>query len=237
MLAAMPAILSSEAMEYKIAGVCFSYTPRSKALARKLKPFASTEPTQAQITLPEDFGGETESVALLRQLSLLMLTEFDGMLFHGVALGYQGKGYLFIAPSGIGKTTHAKLWEHHIPGARILNGDKPFVRCAGDDITLWGSPWQGKENYGENGALPLAGIFLLSRGEENRVETLQPHAALSKMLAATVVPKTADGAQKVLTLLEKILGRVPVCRLWCNMQPEAALVARRWTEEVTECCK
>lgn len=224
-------------MVYKIAGVSFSYTPRSKALARKLKPFASTEPPRTQITLPEDFRGETESVALLRQLSLLLPAEFDGMLFHGVALGYQGKGYLFIAPSGIGKTTHAKLWERYIPGARILNGDKPFVRCTGGEIIVWGSPWQGKEDYGENGALPLAGIFLLNRGEENRVETLQPHVALSKMLAATVVPKTVDGTQKVLTLLEKILGRVPVCRLWCNMQPEAALVARRWTEEVSECCK
>lgn len=224
-------------MVYKIAGVSFSYTPRSKALARKLKPFASDEPPQAQVTLPEKCSQDGESVDLLRQLSLLLLTEFDGMLFHGVALGYQGKGYLFIAPSGVGKTTHAKLWEQHIPGARILNGDKPFVRCTGGEITLWGSPWQGKENYGENAALPLAGIFLLSRGEENRVETLQPHGALSKMMAATVVPKTADGMQKVLTLLEKILGRVPVCRLWCNVQPEAALLARRWTEEVAECCK
>ncbi len=232
----MPTI-SNGNMVYEIAGVTFSYEPCSEKFARRLKPFMASEQTRAQFVIPKVSFEETEPVELLRQLSLQLLTHFDGMLFHGVALGYQGKGYLIVAPSGTGKTTHAKLWERYIPGAWILNGDKPFVRCTEERITLWGSPWQGKENYGKNAALPLAGIFLLGRAEENRIEKIQPHQALSKMMAATVVPPTADGTDKVLELLEKILGNVPTCKLWCKISPEAAYLAQKWTEEVSEWCK
>ena len=66
---------------------------------------------------------------------------------HGVALCYQQNGYLFLAPSGVGKTTHTNLWKEHLKDkVDIINGDKPILEFTQDKIILHASPWCGKEN-------------------------------------------------------------------------------------------
>lgn len=217
-------------MNYKIADVCLSYAPRSKRFAQKLQPFACTEaPVQVRFG-PVSTEKRKEEAQLLLQLSKLLLRQYDGMLLHAVAVCLHNKAYLLVAPSGVGKTTHARLWLEHIPGTYILNGDKPFLRCTGGEIRVYGSPWQGKEDLGINASAPLAGIFLLERAPGNRAETLLPYRALASLMNATVVPKNAEDTGKVLALMEKVLGNVPVCRLQCNMEPDAALTALAWAE-------
>ena len=50
-----------------------------------------------------------ETLAVYRQIAEA-LPAFDRMLVHGALLSFQGEGYLFAAPSGTGKSTHALLW-------------------------------------------------------------------------------------------------------------------------------
>ena len=57
------------------------------------------------------------------------LVEYDILLFHGSALCMDGQAYIFTAPSGTGKSTHARLWWEAF-GDRVwmINDDKPLIR-------------------------------------------------------------------------------------------------------------
>ena len=98
-----------------------------------------------------------ETLAVYRQIAEA-LPAFDRMLVHGALLSFQGEGYLFAAPSGTGKSTHALLWKRFLGDAvSIVNGDKPIVRLTGEgDVPVaYGTPWAGKEGWHENASVPL----------------------------------------------------------------------------------
>ena len=55
-------------------------------------------------------------------------------------------------------------------------------------ITVYGNPWNGKEEYGSNISAPLGGIFILKRSTENRTAVVPPFEALKSLLAQTMRP-------------------------------------------------
>ena len=64
---------------------------------------------------------------------------------HASVIRNGGKGYLFVAKSGTGKSTHSSLWLKHVPGSTLLNDDNPVVRVFPDgSAKVYGSPWSGK---------------------------------------------------------------------------------------------
>ncbi len=58
-------------------------------------------------------------------------------MLHASLISFDGKGYAFSAPSGYGKSTHARLWRGYF-GSRvlILNGDKPIIKYDGKDFFM-----------------------------------------------------------------------------------------------------
>jgi hypothetical protein len=65
---------------------------------------------------------------VMRMMFSLATAGKGTLLFHAVVVSCEGKGYLFIAPSRTGKSTHAQLWLDHIEGAELVNDDFPVVR-------------------------------------------------------------------------------------------------------------
>ena len=64
---------------------------------------------------------------------------------HASVIENGGKGYLFLAKSGTGKSTHSKMWLRNIPDSHLLNDDNPIVRVLEDgSVRVYGSPWSGK---------------------------------------------------------------------------------------------
>ncbi len=57
---------------------------------------------------------------------------------HGAAVAVDDKCYIFTAPSGTDKTTHAMNWLRAVLEAYIVNGDKPFVDV--NNKLVYGSP-------------------------------------------------------------------------------------------------
>ena len=57
------------------------------------------------------------------------LVDFDVLLVHGSALCMDGKAYIFMAPSGTGKSTHTRLWRE-VYGSRVImiNDEMNFLR-------------------------------------------------------------------------------------------------------------
>ena len=89
---------------------------------------------------------DAEFNAIYRDLTEIFMKN-DAFIFHALMLGLNNDGYVFTAPSGIGKSTHGKLWEEVFTNqVQIINGDKPILRIVNNCLYGYGSPWQGKEN-------------------------------------------------------------------------------------------
>ena len=153
------------------------------------------------------------------------LPEFDAMLIHGSAIALDGQAYLFMAPSGTGKSTHARLWREHFGSRAVMvNDDKPMLRFREDGIWICGTPWQGKHDLGNNIAVPLRAACVLTRSAENHVEPLSPAEAFPALLRQSYRFDRADHAEQMLRLNERLMTAVPLFRLGCNMDPEAVRI-------------
>ena len=172
------------------------------------------------------FSDQTLEVnAILRRIAS-RLPEYDTVLFHGSAVASGGRAYVFAARSGVGKTTHTRLWLEQIPDTHVLNGDKPFLRVQADGSVLaCGVPWKGKEKLGRNEKLPLEAICLLERAAENEIRRITPKEAIDVLVRQVYIPRELSGKIRTLQLLDRICRGVRLYRLGCNMEAEAALVS------------
>lgn len=68
---------------------------------------------------------------------------------------------------------------------------------------------------------------MLERGKENSIEKADPEAALFGILNQTVRPVSEERMDKLLKILDKLITTVPVYKLCCNMELEAAEVSYR----------
>ena len=154
------------------------------------------------------------------------LLDFDGFRFHSSAVVVDGRAYLFSADSGTGKSTHTRLWLS-LFGSRayILNDDKPAVRWIDGTWYACGTPWSGKDDISVNRVVPIAGIAMLERSEHNSIEPYSDGQVVVDMMKQCNRPREMKTRMKQLTLLDKLIREVPVWKLRCNMEPEAAIVS------------
>lgn len=172
-----------------------------------------------------DFTPEySEYLAIYRMLCTKIL-DFDGFLMHASVVEKDGLAYAFTAPSGTGKSTHARLWRENLPGVTSINDDKPILRILDGKVYACGTPWCGKHNLSENRSVLLAGICLLGRGVENSIRRVNPAAHINAILTQIYRPNEADLLDKTIDLLNVTLDRVPLWKLQCNMDPQAAWVS------------
>lgn len=145
------------------------------------------------------------------------------ILFHSAAVEVAGHAYAFSAPSGTGKSTHIKLWRTRF-GKRIniINGDKPFLREKDGTFYVYGSPWCGKEGWNRNTSAPLAGVCFLTRGEKNSIKRISAQEALPRVFAQLLKPPEAEGVRASLQFADRLITRVPIYQLACNISDEAA---------------
>lgn len=154
------------------------------------------------------------------------LLNFAGFRLHASAVVYGGKAYLFSADSGTGKSTHTDLWLKMLGNeAYILNDDKPALRLVEDTWYAFGTPWSGKHDISVNTGVPIGGICMLERGENNVIMPYRGKDAIFELFVQTNRPKAAIYRMKLLELLDDLFQHVPVWKLKCNIDPEAARVA------------
>ena len=154
------------------------------------------------------------------------LLNFNGFMLHSSAVEIDGKAYLFSAPSGTGKSTHTSQWLKLFGDkACIINDDKPAIRFVDGVPYAYGTPWSGKHDISVNTRVPVGGIACLERGEVNEIETFGGYDAVLAILRQSNKPKDAQCRMQLLELLDKLISQVPVWKLRCNMEPEAAIVS------------
>lgn len=154
------------------------------------------------------------------------LVDFGVLLMHGSAIAVDGKAYIFIAPSGTGKSTHTTLWREYLGDrAVMINDDKPFIKISDGNVTVYSNPWNGKHRRGENISAPLCGIAFLSRAAENTIERAEVSRYIPFLMRQSFRSENGETMAKIIALLDSLGKNVPFWDLRCNMEPEAAEVA------------
>jgi len=179
--------------------------------------------TPCRLFLPDSFSdifcqnGHWLNYIGIEQLFL----PFERLILHASAVIYHGKAYLFSAPSGTGKSTHAALWNAHY-GAKILNGDKVVIHVGSEGAMAYGSPVAGSSQIYCNDGAPIAGIFVLKQGPQNILSTIPSRRAILS-LYGQAIKSSKDPAfnSRLFDLIVKLRGRVPVFSLECLPEKSA----------------
>jgi hypothetical protein len=166
--------------------------------------------------------------APLRCLHLIgaetLLLHRDALLLHSSVVCKNGKAVLFSGPSGAGKSTQAALWEAHL-GAKVVNGDRCVIMRTPEGFIGSGSPWAGTSGIYTDIQAPIAGIFLVTQAPKNRVERLG-FSAFPALFSQTITNAwDEDYMVRITDLFQQLLLEVPVYRLYCRPDAQAAQLA------------
>lgn len=154
------------------------------------------------------------------------LFSYNTLLFHGSAIAVDGEGYLFTAHSGTGKSTHTRLWMQAFGNRAVMvNDDKPFLQLDEDRVWLYGSPWSGKHGLDANIRVPLKGLCILERGAENRIARISAAEALPMLQKQAYRPLEEHKETAFLQLVDRLSQAVPLWKMACNKNPDAAHIA------------
>ena len=154
---------------------------------------------------------------------------------HASMVGNSGKAFLFLAPSGTGKSTHSRMWLENVPGTELMNDDNPVVRIWPDGRAVaYGSPWSGKTPCYRNVEAPVGAFVKISRCTENRIARLDVFESYAELYSSSSGLKTDPAMADALhETLEAAATTVPCYVMDCLPDAAAALVCSKellkWT--------
>ena len=150
--------------------------------------------------------------AVLRIVHTLVLARQGGFLLHSASAIRNGNAFLFAGASGAGKTTISRLAP---PDATLLSDEISYVRPQGKGYTAFGTPFTGElAKLGENVSAPVRALYLLAKGQENRIESMAPAEAARSLLENILF--FAEDEELVRAIFRStfdFLSRVPVSKL------------------------
>ena len=167
-----------------------------------------------------------ESLSVFRKLCDYILACRQGIVFHSSAVAVDGKAYLFTAPSGTGKSTHARLWREMLKDKVVMiNDDKPIVRLIDGEFYVYGTPWNGKHRLDTNCRAKIAAICEIRQGTVNEIKEVSPAEMLLVVLNQTIRPEDLRLMDNLLGILDKLLKEVRLYRLTCDVSEEASRIS------------
>ena len=211
--------------------------PTADGLAVRCQDYLWKEETNPDIVVQEELYRKdrfapcisTKTVAYMEAAFQFyrQLLGFGGFCLHASAVVRDGKAYLFSGRSGVGKSTHTRLWIDTFGGdTRVINDDKPALRCIDGVWYAYGTPWCGKDGINLNERAPLAGICFLKQANQNRIRKIEPSEAFQKFYGQTI--RHMDNAHELdalLRLMEDLLSKIPVYELENLPEPAAAMLS------------
>ena len=164
-----------------------------------------------------------EISALYRKIADL-LVEDNVIVFHSSAVSIDNNGFLITARSGVGKSTHTKLLSEYIGDSfKYINDDKPLLKVEDNNVTIYSSPWNGKERRGNNISAPLRAIIFLNRGETNSLRKIKNKEEIYiRMLSQIYLPKEKSKREKALKIADLLLKNVNFYEINVNKDLESA---------------
>ena len=165
--------------------------------------------------------------SVLRIVHSLILAERGGFLLHSASAICDGRAYLFSGVSGAGKTTMTRLAPADVT---LLTDEISYVRPndarpndvppsndpqSGHGYHAFGTPFSGElAKAGENCAAPIAALFFLEQGPENRVDELPSADAVRRLMRNILFFAEDKGlVDKLFATACDFVARVPIRRL------------------------
>lgn len=168
---------------------------------------------------------------LLRSLIQSAVTLFGGVLIHSASLIWDGKGIIFSAPSGTGKTTHVNMWLDKYD-VKVLNGDITACRVLDGKSQVYGLPWCGSSGQVINDSAPLGAVVFLEQNENNSITKLTVPEAVIRLYARCYLfvcdEKTAD---RILDTITSIVTSTDCYLLKCRPDYEAVELVKECLEK------
>ncbi|MEE0954933.1 MAG: PqqD family protein [Eubacterium sp.] len=201
----------------------------------RIRPFHELQknPKKQQSTKAAEAKIAEDIFLMIRPCFLVLAQQRGFFALHSASILYQGRAWLFSAPSGTGKSTHADLWEKKYE-TPVLNGDLNLIGFDKHGIpTVYGMPWCGTSGIAAPGHWPLGGIILLCRDSRNFTEELTPDQQQLSVTQRLISPVwTEELLKRNLDFTKKLTGSVPTIRLHCTKDPKAASVLKNYIDSL-----
>ena len=154
------------------------------------------------------------------------MTMRDGMPLHASLVEKDGYGVVFLGPSGMGKSTQAKLWVEY-QGADFIIGDRPGLRRIDGRWIGFGMPWDGKDGIKQQKQVPIRALISLEQAPENSIRRLTKQEAMMVLLNQVMMPMWDDAAMALLTpLMGRLATEIPFYHLKNLPNKEATELTR-----------
>lgn len=149
----------------------------------------------------------------LARVFFALQSELDVLMLHASCVEKDGKAYVFIAPSGGGKTTLSRRMESS--GYSVIAEECCPLSFAGGKLLTGPHPsflGAHKEMLRE-----VAGMYILAKGLNDRIEPMPVNEAISKALPETMVhffnlvppDMKVRCRERIFSLLEKAFSMIP----------------------------
>jgi hypothetical protein len=161
--------------------------------------------------------------SVVRILHSLILAQRGGFLLHAASAICDGHAYIFSGVSGAGKTTMTRLAP---TGITLLTDEISYLRPSAEGYMAYGTPFAGElAKAGENCTAPVAALFFLEQGPENRIDELPSAEAVRRLMRNILFFAEDPGlVDKLLATACDFVAKVPIRRL--TFYPDA----RVWDE-------
>lgn len=155
-----------------------------------------------------------------------LLLAHSGLLLHSSFIRWHGKGILFSAPSGVGKSTQAELWKKY-ENADIVNGDKAAVRYQENKWHACGLPFAGTSGIYRNQIVPVEMIVILRQAKQNQIHKLTSKEAFRHLYPEILLhPWKKQYIESALELLSRVISEIPIYLLECLPEEGAVRVVK-----------
>lgn len=161
-----------------------------------------------------------------------ILVKYDTFPVHASALSYKGKAYLFTALSGVGKSTHAKLWKDSFgDDVVMINDDRPYIKIIGDKVYAYSHPQSGKYNIYTNTSSEISVISKIIRDDSNFIKPISKGVFFPFMVQQTYTMDEIWITSKIINMIKMVLEHVDVFEIHCNTETNAArIISEQFSE-------
>jgi len=147
----------------------------------------------------------------LRLIYALLAYENGGLLFHAAGVVRNGRAYVFIGHSGVGKTTVSRLSGEQ----NVLNDDLVTLMPQSDGWKVHATPfWNPTQVRPRPSSAPLHAIYQLVQDRKVFLDEISPSLGLAEFLASIpVISLDPFRCQKLLLRAQMLLETYPVRNL------------------------